>query len=98
MIGYLIRPKFLFIKRKNFYFFRTKFGIIINLNKSGTTENDIIKAEAINNNRWIAGQIESDALKSRYQPILLKPSESKLTKLKNLILSYYSKIRKGSNK
>ncbi len=98
LIGYVRTPKFLFIPKRNFSFFRTNFGLIVNLNKSGKSENDTIKAEAINNNNWIVGQIESQSLNPQFQPILLKPEKNKLQKLKTFILSLYAKKIKGSKK
>ena len=85
IIGYLRADKFLFIPPKSYSFIRTKFGLVVNLYNSGKTVNDIIKAEAINNSGLIAGQIESRVLDPRYQPILLKPKESPLIKLRKKI-------------
>lgn len=85
IIGYIKSPKFWFIPKKSFSFVRTNFGLIVNLNNSGKLKNDIIKAEAINNSGWIAGQIDSNALNPRYQPVLLKPKKSIITELKEQI-------------
>ena len=85
IIGYLRADKFLFFPKKSYSFVRTKFGLVVNLYNSGRTINDSIKAEGINNDGWIAGQIDSGALKPRYQPILLKPKQSPLKKLRDKI-------------
>ena len=78
IIGYLEADKFFIIPKKSFSFIRTKLGIVINLNNSGRTDNDMIKVNAINNNGWMAGQIDSKSLNPRYQPVLLKPRQSPL--------------------
>ncbi len=85
IIGYVRTGKILFIPKKSFSFIRTNFGLIVNLNKAGKLKNDIVKAEAINNSGWIAGQIDSNAMNPRYQPILLKPKKSIITELKEQI-------------
>lgn len=95
IIGYVKAAKFWFITKRSFAFVRTNFGLIVNLNKSGKLKNDIVKAEAINNNGWIAGQIESNALNPRYQPILLKPKKSPITDLLEKIPWEYIKNRKS---
>ena len=97
MIGFLRSGKFFFIPKKSFSFFRTNLGLIVNLGKSRSI-NDKVTVESINNNNWIAGQIDSIGLKPQYQPVLLKPKQSKLKDLLDKIPWDKIKKIKGSKK